>query len=145
MAISHPFLRTKKNMHHQCCTNIFTVPGTVEGFHLIHATVLQKTEITGFLNPSFSSAWDVGKRPGNLPTCCWAPLLIFNIFHWRRRGYKLSANQAAGPHICIWALSLSLLPHSQPKYRKAFAPFIWHHICTHIQWYTAEITTSNTA
>lgn len=27
-----------------------------KGFHLTHATVLQKTEITGFLNPSFSSA-----------------------------------------------------------------------------------------
>lgn len=41
-------------MSYQC-----TVPES-KAFHLTHATVLHKTEITGFLNPGFSSAWDVG-------------------------------------------------------------------------------------
>lgn len=32
VAASHPFLRTKKNTHHQCCTTVLAAPGTAQVF-----------------------------------------------------------------------------------------------------------------
>lgn len=90
MAASHPFLRAKKNPHHQCCTT--ALAGQVQPSRFSHHTFLQKTKRV------FIPAWHFCELPRNLPTCGWALLLTFSIFH-RRKGEAVSKPSSWAPHL----------------------------------------------
>lgn len=112
MAASHPFLRTKKNTHDWCCTTALTVPGTVQVVFTSHLPS-GVWNCRGF-HPSFPSTWDLGELPGVAELYYWHPASSMG------EREKLSANQAAGPHICIW---MQKFRHPRENHRLILSTF----------------------